>query len=276
MSGRARLADGVDVVDRRRRDAWPQGNPGAGRGLRGHSAPEGRLQGPRARRDGYRRHPRPPARRWCSSTNSPTPTRPAAATPSAISTSRKSSTHGIDVYTTLNIQHVESLNDVVAQITRVRVRETVPDSIIDQRRRYRDHRPHARRPDQAAEGRQGLFPEHRPARDRELFLAGQSDGAAGTGAAPHRPARRRAVAQPHAGARDSWPLGGGRTGARLRRRASGRSVAVSAMHAGWPTGCARRGRRCMSRRRARPAMSEDGQGPAGRRCCAWPSSSAPR
>ncbi|UCI09038.1 sensor histidine kinase [Mesorhizobium sp. B1-1-8] len=39
---------------------------------------------------------------------------------------------GIDVYTTLNIQHVESLNDVVAQITRVRVRETVPDSIIDQ------------------------------------------------------------------------------------------------------------------------------------------------
>ena len=38
---------------------------------------------------------------------------------------------GIDVYATLNIQHVESLNDVVAQITRIRVRETVPDSIID-------------------------------------------------------------------------------------------------------------------------------------------------
>lgn len=38
---------------------------------------------------------------------------------------------GIDVYTTLNIQHVESLNDVVAKITRVRVRETVPDSIVD-------------------------------------------------------------------------------------------------------------------------------------------------
>ncbi len=38
---------------------------------------------------------------------------------------------GINVYTTLNIQHVESLNDVVAQITRIRVRETVPDSIID-------------------------------------------------------------------------------------------------------------------------------------------------
>ncbi len=38
---------------------------------------------------------------------------------------------GIDVYTALNIQHVESLNDVVAQITRIRVRETVPDLIID-------------------------------------------------------------------------------------------------------------------------------------------------
>ena len=38
---------------------------------------------------------------------------------------------GIDVYTTLNIQHVESLNDVVARITRIRVRETVPDSVIE-------------------------------------------------------------------------------------------------------------------------------------------------
>jgi two-component system sensor histidine kinase KdpD len=39
--------------------------------------------------------------------------------------------HGIDVYTTVNIQHIESLNDVVAQITHVRVRETVPDQIFD-------------------------------------------------------------------------------------------------------------------------------------------------
>jgi two-component system, OmpR family, sensor histidine kinase KdpD len=38
---------------------------------------------------------------------------------------------GIDVYTTVNIQHVESLNDVVAQITRVRVREVVPDAVLD-------------------------------------------------------------------------------------------------------------------------------------------------
>ncbi|MGY4226219.1 two-component system sensor histidine kinase KdpD [Bradyrhizobium sp. USDA 4503] len=39
--------------------------------------------------------------------------------------------NGIDVYTAINIQHIESLNDVVAQITHVRVRETVPDSVVD-------------------------------------------------------------------------------------------------------------------------------------------------
>jgi two-component system sensor histidine kinase KdpD len=39
--------------------------------------------------------------------------------------------NGIDVYTTVNIQHIESLNDVVAQITRVRVRETIPDTIFN-------------------------------------------------------------------------------------------------------------------------------------------------
>jgi two-component system, OmpR family, sensor histidine kinase KdpD len=39
--------------------------------------------------------------------------------------------HGIDVYTTVNIQHIESLNDVVAQITHVRVRETLPDTVFD-------------------------------------------------------------------------------------------------------------------------------------------------
>jgi two-component system sensor histidine kinase KdpD len=38
---------------------------------------------------------------------------------------------GINVYTTVNIQHIESLNDVVAQITHVRVRETVPDKVFD-------------------------------------------------------------------------------------------------------------------------------------------------
>jgi two-component system sensor histidine kinase KdpD len=39
---------------------------------------------------------------------------------------------GIDVYATLNIQHLESLNDIVAQITGIKVHETVPDSVIDE------------------------------------------------------------------------------------------------------------------------------------------------
>jgi len=38
---------------------------------------------------------------------------------------------GIEVHTTLNVQHVSSLNDVVAQITTVRVRETVPDAVLE-------------------------------------------------------------------------------------------------------------------------------------------------
>ncbi|NUP94964.1 MAG: two-component system sensor histidine kinase KdbD, partial [Planctomycetaceae bacterium] len=39
---------------------------------------------------------------------------------------------GIDVLSTLNVQHVESLNDVVSQLTGVRVRETVPDRMFDE------------------------------------------------------------------------------------------------------------------------------------------------
>ncbi|SHO51493.1 sensor histidine kinase [Anaerocolumna xylanovorans] len=38
---------------------------------------------------------------------------------------------GIDVYTTVNVQHLESLNNVVEDVTRITVRETVPDYIFD-------------------------------------------------------------------------------------------------------------------------------------------------
>src|SRR5579885_1155527 len=38
---------------------------------------------------------------------------------------------GIDVYTTLNVQHVESLNDIVSQIIHTRIKETVPDSMLE-------------------------------------------------------------------------------------------------------------------------------------------------
>lgn len=39
---------------------------------------------------------------------------------------------GIDVYTTLNVQHLDSLNDIVGQVTGITVRETVPDQVFDQ------------------------------------------------------------------------------------------------------------------------------------------------
>src|SRR5262249_4869109 len=38
---------------------------------------------------------------------------------------------GIDVHTTVNVQHIESLSDVIQQITGVRVRETVPDALFE-------------------------------------------------------------------------------------------------------------------------------------------------
>ena len=39
---------------------------------------------------------------------------------------------GIDVYTTVNIEHIESLNDAVTQITGIQVKETIPDLFITQ------------------------------------------------------------------------------------------------------------------------------------------------
>jgi two-component system sensor histidine kinase KdpD len=39
---------------------------------------------------------------------------------------------GINVWTTLNVQHIESINDVIAQITGVVVRETLPDAVLEQ------------------------------------------------------------------------------------------------------------------------------------------------
>ena len=53
-----------------------------------------------------------------------------AATRSAGRTSRSSSAAGIDVISTVNIQHLESLNDVVERITGIRQRETVPDQAV--------------------------------------------------------------------------------------------------------------------------------------------------
>ena len=119
---------------------------------------------------------------------------------------------GIDVYATLNIQHVESLNDVVARITRIRVRETVPDSVIDKRRRHRADRPHAGRPHPAPEGRQGLRPAPGRTCHPPLLRPGQ----------PHRPARTRAAPHRAAGGRAD----GAATCRRTRSRGRGRPASA--------------------------------------------------
>ena len=72
--------------------------------------------------------PAGPGSRW--STSSRTPTCPARRNASAGRTSRSCSPPGIDVITTVNIQHLESLNDVVEKITGVPQRETVPDAVV--------------------------------------------------------------------------------------------------------------------------------------------------
>lgn len=89
---------------------------------------------------------------------------------------------GIDVYTTVNVQHVESLNDVVAKITGVVMRETVPDSVFEQAdevelidlppgdllQRFRDGKVHV--PGQAPEAVQNFFRKGNLIALRELAL----------------------------------------------------------------------------------------------------------
>ncbi len=125
---------------------------------------------------------------------------------------------GIDVYTTLNIQHVESLNDVVARITRIRVRETVPDSIIDRAddielvdltpddliQRLKEGKVYV--PQQAERAVRHYFQPGNLTALRELAL--------------RRTAQRvdAADGRLHAGPCDRRPVGGGRARAGLRQR----------------------------------------------------------
>ena len=157
---------------------------------------------------------------------------------------------GIDVYTAVNIQHIESLNDVVAQITHVRVRETVPDSVFDRADAIELIDLTPGRSDPAAEGGQGLCPQAGRARARTLFLAGQPDRAARAGAAADRRARRRTTAHPYAGQRDRRALGGGRAHPGLPQRGSARGRARALHQAAGGPRCMRPGPRSASRRGA--------------------------
>ncbi|CAI2931410.1 sensor histidine kinase [Aminobacter niigataensis] len=130
MSGRARLADGTDVVigvvethGRRETQALVEGFeivPRKAVDYKGRSLEEMDLDAIIAR------HPALVLVDELAHTNAP-----GSRHPKRYLDVQEILGRGIDVYTTLNIQHVESLNDIVAQITRVTVRETVPDSVID-------------------------------------------------------------------------------------------------------------------------------------------------
>lgn len=94
---------------------------------------------------------------------------------------------GINVYTTLNVQHLESLNDVVAQITGIAVRETLPDAVFDNAdevelvdlppdellERLREGRVYI--PEQAAQAVQGFFRRPNLMALRELALRKVAD-----------------------------------------------------------------------------------------------------
>jgi len=109
---------------------------------------------------------------------------------------------GIDVYTTVNIQHLESVNDVVHQITGIRVNETVPDTIFERLRDIRLVDLPARElierlndgkvyiPEQAARALQAFFSPSNLTALRELAM--QTVG----GARRCRPSRKDV---PHAG-----------------------------------------------------------------------------
>ena len=117
QTARARKQGRLRCRRRRRRDARPQGNRGAARRPRGRPAPAHRVQRPMARGNGPRRHHRPPAADRAGRRARPHQRARQPPSRSATSTSKSCSSRGIDVYTTVNIQHIESLNDVVAQIT---------------------------------------------------------------------------------------------------------------------------------------------------------------
>jgi two-component system sensor histidine kinase KdpD len=136
---------------------------------------------------------------------------------------------GIDVWSTLNIQHLESLNDVVASFTHVRVRETVPDRLLDRAEIEVVDTP----PDELIERlRAGKVYVPHEARARcTTSFALQPFGAARTRAAPCRAGGRCADARCRAGAGACRHLGNGRSRAggggqpRCRQRRGARRAA---------------------------------------------------
>ena len=106
---------------------------------------------------------------------------------------------GINVYSTLNIQHLESLNDIVERIAGVKVRETLPDSVLHRADDIElvDLSPGGSA--EAASGGKGLRARAGAPGNAQLLLARQPDGSARTGSAASGGAGRRSDAGLHAG-----------------------------------------------------------------------------
>ena len=218
---RARQARRLRRRRRRRRDPRPQGDRGAARGPGGHPAQAHRLQGPCARGDGPRRHPRAPAADRAGRRARPHQ-RAGQPPPQALSRRRGAARQRHRrLHHRQHPARREPQRRRRADHPRPRARDRARLDLRP-RRRHRARSTSRRRPDPAAEGRQGLRPQAGRAGARAFLLARQPDGAARARAAPHRRAGRRAVAHPHAGARHPGPVGGGRARPGLRQRGPAR------------------------------------------------------
>ncbi len=180
---------------------------------------------------------------------------------------------GINVYSTLNVQHVESLNDVVARITGVVVRETVPDSVVEQAdevelidlppddllQRFKEGKVYV--PDQAQEALRNFFRKGNLIALRELAL-------------------RRVAERVDAQMRVYMGSTSSRRSGRRPSGCSSASVPALTRHgwcgppSGWWSGWAQNGSPRMSKRP--PSFGFPGRpGTGSSRPSAWPSSSGP-
>ena len=169
-------------------------------------------------RDGPRRRPGPPTRRSRWSTSSRTPTCPASRNEKRWQDIEELLDAGIDVISTVNIQHLESLNDVVETITGVPQRETRAGRGGPRRRpdRAGRHDPGGAAPPDGArqrlrrgEGRRRagqLLPGRQPHRAARAGAAlGRRPGRRGPAAVPRRARHRRAPGRPGSGSSSRSP-----------------------------------------------------------------------
>ena len=240
------MLDGLEVVPRARV------RTGAGRSRRWTSTRSSRA-----------------ARRWRSSTSSPTRNVPGGRNPKRWQDIEELLAAGIDVVIDLNIQHLESLNDVVEKITGVPQHETVPDEIVRRAHQVElvDMPPEALRrrmahgniyaPDKVDAALAELLPARQPHRAARAGAAvGGRPGRRGPPGVPHRARHRRCVGDAGTGRGRADRRPGGRhadPAGRPDRRPVGRR-----RPAGRPRRPQRRPRRRLARRAGRQRRAGGG------------------